>query len=122
MRKILPDRRRSWTQKAKIGGLTCYATFGEYEDGTLGEVFLDVSKFGTFARGALDAFAKCFSIALQCGAELQCLVSAVKESNFPPNDAQYSSVIDWVASEIQANYLPNARRAESDATGSDKAA
>ena len=83
-RKPLPDRRQSWTQKFKVGGQTCHATFGEYEDGTLGEIFLDVAKTGTFVRGAAGFAMIQASISLQCGMPVEVLTSNLKCQSFPP--------------------------------------
>lgn len=112
MRTPLLDRRCSWTQKVKMGGQTFYATFGEYDDGTLGEVFIDASKQGTFLRGILGAFARSISLALQCGATSNEVVKMLRGLDFPPNGPvmgtpvmqETTSLVDWIAAEIEAVY------------------
>lgn len=113
MRELLPDRRNSWTQKVRIGDQTVYLTVGEYADGRPGEIFIDVSKSGTFVRGMLSTLARTVSIALQCGANLDMVVYMLREHNFPPNGPvqgsrdvkECLSVTDWIASELEAYYL-----------------
>lgn len=112
-RRRLPDRRNAWTQKVRIEGQTFYLCCGEYDDGTLGEIFLEAQKEGTFARGILSALARMTSIALQSGVPVIEVVNALRHLNFPPRDeingsasvAKCSSVADWIAQEIEAAYL-----------------
>lgn len=112
-RKRLPDRRRSWTQKVKIEGQSFYLTCGEYEDGTLGEIWIDCGKEGTFIRGLLGALARTASIALQCGSSVQDVAYSMRHLCFPPQGhvegsssvQNCSSVTDWVAQEIEAAYV-----------------
>ncbi len=112
MRFSLPSRRKSWTQRVTIGGQTCYLNVGEYADGKPGEIFLDVSKQGTFTNGVLDVLARAVSIGLQCGADLEFVIKALQHTNYPPNGDVYgsdnvkfcTSVTDWVAQEIIAYY------------------
>ena len=113
MREPLPDRRRNWSQRVKIGGQTCYLSVGEYEDGRPGELFVDVSKAGTFCRGVLGTLARTVSIALQCGADVSVVVHSLKGANYPPNGrvegsdavAGCLSVTDWIAAELAARYM-----------------
>jgi ribonucleoside-diphosphate reductase alpha chain len=112
-RECLPTRRSSWTQKARVGGQTVYLCVGEFADGRPGEIFLDMHKQGTFARGVLGALARVASVALQCGTPLAELVKALEGLCFPPEGAvegspaarEAASVADWVASELRAAYL-----------------
>ncbi len=112
MREELPDRRRSWTQKVRIGGQTVHLGVGEYDDGRPGEVFIDVAKAGTFLRGVMATLARTISIALQCGAPVEVIVQAMRGGNYPPNGdvvgsgtvTQAKSVTDWVASELEVQY------------------
>lgn len=106
-----PTRRKNRTQKVKLEGQTFYACFGEYENGTLAEVFLDASKQGTFVRGIMDALARVLSVSLQCGTPVAELVGALRTLNFPPQGfvqgssvGEASSVVDWLAQEIEATY------------------
>ena len=107
-----PDRRASWTQKARIGGMACYLGFGEDKEGRLCEVFITCNKEGTLVRGLLDALARVASTALQCGASAGEVAGAMRNCNFPPNGPAFrngemlicSSLADWVAQEIEAAY------------------
>jgi ribonucleoside-diphosphate reductase alpha chain len=122
-RRGLPSRRRCWTQKAVVGDgrdgvkpMTCFLTCGEYDDGTLGEIFLVVAKQGTALRAALDAFAVNFSIALQNGTPLDELVASHRGTDFLPQGqvkhddsgsevSQATSIIDWAMQEVENAYL-----------------
>lgn len=116
MREKLPNRRRGWTQKAKIGPerQVFYLTVGEYPDGRLGEIWLATHKEGTFARGLAGALARMASIALQSGTPVAEIVKSLRHLNFPPNGrveadrsevTVCSSVCDWVAQELENAYL-----------------
>lgn len=112
MRRRPPDRRASWTQKVKIEGQTFYLNFGEYEDGTLCELFVDVAKQGSMIRGVVDALARLASIALQAGVATKELAYALRGCTFPPSGAvvgsptvkECTSLADWIAQEIEAHY------------------
>lgn len=114
-RERLPHRRRSVTQKVKIADVngvpqTFYLSCGYYDDGRLGEIFLEAHKEGTFARGVLSTLARVVSIALQCGAEPAALAGAMRHMNFPPSGPvegtptteHCTSVADWIAQELVA--------------------
>lgn len=111
-REKLPDRRAAWRQSARIDNQRFYLTVGEYDDGRPGEVFLTAHRYGTFARGVLDALARVTSLALQCGSPLGEVVKALSGLNFPPNGpvvcsgnvSEATSVADWVARELAAAY------------------
>lgn len=125
-RKKLPDRRRQWTQKVKLSGQTIYVCFGEYEDGTLGEIFIDASKQGTFVRGILDSFARMTSLAIQCGTPLEEVVKVLKGMRFPPDgeslvsDGQetVTSIVDWIAKTIEFVYIQKGSKDETTETES----
>lgn len=115
-REKLPDRRRGWTQKVRIGHerTVFYLTTGEYPDGRIGEFWLATHKEGTFARGLAGALARMASIALQNGTPLSEVVKSLRHLNFPPNGpvigdgsavSVCSSVCDWVAQELEAAYI-----------------
>ena len=112
MREILPDRRRSWTQEVVIEGHHVQVGFGEYEDGRLGEVFIDISQEGTFLRGVLGTLARTVSISLQHGASVEMIAHALRGIDYPPcgqvfgspNVTECDSITDYVAREILANY------------------
>lgn len=113
-REKLPARRKSWIQKVSIEGQTFYLSCGMYEDGRLGEVFIDAHKEGTFSRGVLSALARMISVALQCGSSPAEVSKALKHLNFPPdgdvkgsvNVVHCTSVADWIAQEIEAAFPP----------------
>ena len=112
MREPLPDRRYSWSQKVRIGGQTVYLSVGEYADGRPGELFVDISKQGTFLRGVMGALARTCSIALQCGADVAVIIHALRGASYPPEGMvegseavqMASSVTDWIARELAAHY------------------
>lgn len=112
MREPLPERRSSWTQEVVIGGHTLQIGFGEYEDGRLGEVFIDISHEGTFLRGVLGTLARTISISLQHGASVEMVAHALEGIDYPPcgqvegspNVTECSSITDYIAKEILANY------------------
>ncbi len=113
MREQLPARRRSWTQHVHIAGQGVYLGVGEYADGRPGEVFIDVSKQGTFLRGVMSSLARMASIALQCGSGVEVIVHALRGLDYPPSGVvdgssavkDCVSVTDWVASELAARYM-----------------
>ena len=115
MREILPPRRRTWTQHVHIDGQTVYLCVGEYDDGRPGEIFVDVSKQGTFLRGVMTSLARMVSISLQCGADISVVVHALKGSDYPPagpvngscDVKECLSVTDWIARELEAVYMPD---------------
>jgi len=115
----LPNRRKGWNQRARFVGHTLYIRTGEYEDGTLGEVFLDISKQGTLLRGLLNAFAISVSIGLQHGAPLSAYYRAFRGMKFPPDGLvtaglpddpervlDCSSIPDLLVRELAAAYMP----------------
>lgn len=119
VRQPLPDRRPTWTQRVKIGGFTFYASFGEYADGHLGEVFaVGPGADGAFTKGILDSMSRALSIALQEGLNPTVLGQALLGINYPPNGPVLGSpavttclsVTDWLGREILHYYGdPNAR-------------
>ncbi len=112
-REVLPDRRRSWRRKAVVAGQSCYLTVGLYSDGRPGEVFVDVAKAGTAMKAMLSTIAIYMSIALQHGAPLKTLLDAVDGLDFEPSGevagsecvASAKSILDWMAKELQAEFL-----------------
>ncbi|MDR1626280.1 MAG: adenosylcobalamin-dependent ribonucleoside-diphosphate reductase, partial [Spirochaetia bacterium] len=84
-RKPLPNRRRGYTQKAKIGGHSLFLRTGNYADGSLGEIFLDMHKEGAAFRSLLNSFAIAVSLGLQYGVPLEEYVEAFTFSKFDPN-------------------------------------
>ncbi|MGE0253802.1 MAG: vitamin B12-dependent ribonucleotide reductase [Alphaproteobacteria bacterium] len=112
-RKRLPGRRKGYTQKAIVGGHKVYLRTGEYEDGTLGEVFIDMHKEGAAFRSLMNNFAIAVSIGLQYGVPLDEFVDAFTFTRFDPsgpvegNDAikMASSVLDYIFRELAVSYL-----------------
>ena len=107
-RKRLPDTRQAVTKKFKVGDMRLYATAGFYEDGRLGEVFIKADRKGSFATGALDAWAICLSLGLQHGVPLEVYTTKLRGMRFEPDgltgDPKFpmcSSVIDLVARWLQ---------------------
>jgi ribonucleoside-diphosphate reductase alpha chain len=112
-RKHLPSRRTGYTQKAKIGGHSIFIRTGEYEDGSLGEIFLDMHKEGAAFRSLLNSFAIAVSLGLQYGVPLEEYVDAFTFNRFEPNGAvqghEYvkmaTSVIDYIFRDLAISYL-----------------
>lgn len=112
-RRRLPDRRGGYTQKAKIAGNTIYLRTGEYENGALGEIFLDMHREGAAFRSLMNCFAIAISLGLQYGVPLEEFVDAFVFTKFEPsgivngNDQikMATSVIDYVFRELAIAYL-----------------
>ena len=83
-RFLLPERRDGWTQEAKIAGHKVYLRTGEYPDGTLGEVFIDIAKEGATLKGVLGCFAIAVSKGLQYGVPLEEFVDTFTFQTFEP--------------------------------------
>ncbi|NKN36667.1 vitamin B12-dependent ribonucleotide reductase [Agrobacterium sp. a22-2] len=109
----LPTRRKGYTQKAKIGGHTIFLRTGEYDDGRLGEIFLDMNKEGSALRALINNFAISVSLGLQYGVPLEEYVDAFTFTKFEPagmvqgNDAikNATSILDYVFRELAISYL-----------------
>ncbi len=109
----LPGRRKGYTQKAKIGGHTIFLRTGEYDDGRLGEIFLDMNKEGSSLRAFINNFAISVSLGLQWGVPLEEYVDAFVFTKFEPagmvqgNDAikNATSILDYVFRELAVSYL-----------------
>jgi ribonucleoside-diphosphate reductase alpha chain len=112
-RKKLPDRRKGYTQKAIVGGHKVYLRTGEYEDGRVGEIFLDMHKEGAAFRAMMNNFAIAISIALQYGVPLEEFVEAFTFTRFEPsgmvegNNAikMSTSILDYLFRELAISYL-----------------
>jgi ribonucleoside-diphosphate reductase alpha chain len=112
-RRPLPDRRWGYTQKARVGGQKIYLRTGEYEDGTLGEIFLDVHREGAAFRSLMNCFAIAVSLGLQHGVPLEEFVEAFLFTRFEPNGLvignrkihRVTSVIDYIFRELAIAYL-----------------
>jgi len=112
-RKKLPNRRSGFTQKVKIGGQSLYLRTGEYDNGQLGEIFIDMHKEGAAVRSMLNSFAIAVSIGLQYGVPLEEFVEAFTFTKFEPSGmvsgSNYvkmaTSVIDYIFRELAITYL-----------------
>jgi ribonucleoside-diphosphate reductase alpha chain len=112
-RERLPDRRKGYTQKAVVGGHKVYLRTGEYEDGRIGEIFVDMHKEGAALRSLLNNFAIAVSLGLQYGVPLEEYVDAFTFTRFEPsgpvqgNDSiKYAtSILDYVFRELAVSYL-----------------
>lgn len=112
-RKKLPHRRKGYTQKAVVGGHKVYLRTGEYEDGSLGELFIDMHKEGAAFRSLMNNFAIAVSIGLQYGVPLEEYVEAYTFTRFEPsgmvegNEAikMATSILDYIFREVAISYL-----------------
>jgi ribonucleoside-diphosphate reductase alpha chain len=112
-RRVLPHRRKGYTQKARVGGHKIYLRTGEYEDGSLAEVFIDMHKEGSAFRSMMDSFAIAISLGLQYGVPLERFVEAFTFIRFEPsgvvegNDAikMATSILDYIFRELAVSYL-----------------
>jgi ribonucleoside-diphosphate reductase alpha chain len=112
-RERLPHRRKGYTQKAVVGGHKVYLRTGEYEDGRIGEIFIDMHKDGAAFRSLMDGFAIAISMGLQYGVPLDEFVEAFTFTRFEPaglvmgNDSikNATSVLDYIFRELAVSYL-----------------
>jgi ribonucleoside-diphosphate reductase alpha chain len=112
-RERMPDRRKGYTQKAVVGGHKLYLRTGEYDDGRIGEIFIDMHKEGAALRSLLNNFAIAVSLGLQYGVPLDEYVDAFTFTRFEPsgpvqgNDSiKYAtSILDYVFRELAVSYL-----------------
>jgi ribonucleoside-diphosphate reductase alpha chain len=121
-RRKLPDRRKGYIQKAAVGGHKVYLHTGEYDDGELGEIFLDMHKEGAAFRSLMNNFAIAISIGLQYGVPLDEFVDAFVYTRFEPagevtgNDSIRSatSILDYIFRELAVSYLDRQDLANAD--------
>lgn len=112
-RRKLPFRRRGYTQKAKIGTHSVYLRTGEYENGQLGEIFIDMHREGAAFRSLMNCFAIAVSLGLQHGVPLEEFVDAFVYTRFEPNGIvignpnikMTTSIIDYIFRELAVTYL-----------------
>ena len=124
-RERMPDRRKGYTQKAVVGGHKIYLRTGEYDDGKLGEIFIDMHKEGAALRSLLNNFAIAVSLGLQYGVPLDEYVDAFTFTRFEPsgpvqgNDSiKYAtSILDYVFRELAVSYLERFDLAHVDPSG-----
>ena len=109
----MPDRRKGYIQKATIGDHKVYLHTGEYEDGKIGEIFIDTSKEGELVKALMNNFAIAISLGLQYGVPLDEFVNAFIGTKFEPsgkvqgNDRilSASSILDYIFRELAISYL-----------------
>jgi len=109
----MPDRRKGYIQKATIGDHKVYLHTGEYEDGKIGEIFIDTSKEGELVKALMNNFAIAISLGLQYGVPLDEFVSAYVDTKFEPSGKVYgndrilsaSSILDYIFRELAISYL-----------------
>ncbi len=112
-RERMPERRRGYTQKAIVGGHKVYLRTGEYTDGSLGEIFIDMHKEGAGFRAMMNNFAISISVGLQYGVPLDEFVDAFTFTRFEPagmvqgNDSikNATSILDYIFRELAVSYL-----------------
>lgn len=112
-RRKLPFRRKGYTQKAKIGAHSVYLRTGEYENGQLGEIFIDMHREGAAFRSLMNCFAISISLGLQHGVPLEEFVDAFVYTRFEPNGIvvgnpsikMTTSIIDYIFRELAVTYL-----------------
>jgi len=109
----MPDRRKGYIQKVTIGDHKVYLHTGEYEDGKIGEIFIDTSKEGELVKALMNNFAIAISLGLQYGVPLDEFVNAYVDTKFEPSGKVYgndrilsaSSILDYIFRELAISYL-----------------
>jgi ribonucleoside-diphosphate reductase alpha chain len=112
-RERLPNRRYGYNQKARVGGQKIYLRTGDYPDGRLGEIFIDMHKEGATFRSLMNNFAIAVSLGLQYGVPLEEFVDAFTATRFEPagevegNDKikRATSILDYIFRELGVSYL-----------------
>ena len=108
----MPDRRKGYIQKATIGDHKVYLHTGEYEDGKIGEIFIDTSKEGELVKALMNNFAIAISLGLQYGVPLDEFINAYVGTKFEPSGKVYgndrilsaSSLLDYIFRELAISY------------------
>ena len=111
-RLSMPDRRKGYIQKATIGDHKVYLHTGEYEDGKIGEIFIDTSKEGELVKALMNNFAIAISLGLQYGVPLDEYISAFVGTKFEPSGKVYgndrilsaTSILDYIFRELAISY------------------
>ena len=129
----MPDRRKGYIQKASIGDHKVYLHTGEYEDGKIGEIFIDTSKEGELVKALMNNFAIAISLGLQYGVPLDEFINAYVDTKFEPSGKVYgndrilsaTSILDYIFRELAISYqnredLAHTPSIGSSETGSDK--
>ena len=108
----MPDRRKGYIQKATIGDHKVYLHTGEYEDGKIGEIFIDTSKEGELVKALMNNFAIAVSLGLQYGVPLDEFISAFVGTKFEPSGKVHgndriltaTSILDYIFRELAISY------------------
>ena len=124
----MPDRRKGYIQKAQIGDHKVYLHTGEYDDGKIGEIFIDTNKEGELVKAMMNNFAIAISLGLQYGVPLEEYVDAFIDTKFEPsgnvigNDRilSASSILDYVFRELAISYLGKEQLAHTPSIASTK--
>ncbi len=122
----MPDRRKGYIQKATIGNHKVYLHTGEYEDGKIGEIFIDTSKEGELVKALMNNFAIAISLGLQYGVPLDEFISAYVGTKFEPSGKVHgndrilsaSSILDYIFRELAISYLNREDLAHTPSIGS----
>ena len=122
----MPDRRKGYIQKASVGDHKVYLHTGEYEDGKIGEIFIDTSKEGELVKALMNNFAIAISLGLQYGVPLDEFVNAYVDTKFEPSGKVYgndrimsaTSILDYIFRELAISYLSREDLAHTPAIGS----
>ena len=109
----MPDRRKGYIQKASIGNHKVYLHTGEYEDGKIGEIFIDTSKEGELVKALMNNFAIAISLGLQYGVPLDEFINAYVDTKFEPSGKVFgndrilsaTSILDYIFRELAISYL-----------------
>ncbi len=125
----MPDRRKGYIQKATIGDHKVYLHTGEYEDGKIGEIFIDTSKEGELVKALMNNFAIAVSLGLQYGVPLDEFISAFVGTKFEPSGKVYgndrilsaSSILDYIFRELAISYQNREDLAHTPAIGGNDA-
>tara|TARA_Y100000590_G_scaffold134028_1_gene153324 strand:- start:865 stop:1698 length:834 start_codon:yes stop_codon:yes gene_type:complete len=122
----MPDRRKGYIQKASIADHKVYLHTGEYEDGKIGEIFIDTSKEGELVKALMNNFAIAISLGLQYGVPLDEFVNAYVDTKFEPSGKVYgndrilsaTSILDYIFRELAISYLNREDLAHTPSIGS----
>ena len=122
----MPDRRKGYIQKASVGDHKVYLHTGEYEDGKIGEIFIDTSKEGELVKALMNNFAIAISLGLQYGVPLDEFVNAYVDTKFEPSGKVYgndrimsaTSMLDYIFRELAISYLNREDLAHTPSIGS----
>ena len=122
----MPDRRKGYIQKASVGDHKVYLHTGEYEDGKIGEIFIDTSKEGELVKALMNNFAIAISLGLQYGVPLDEYVNAYVDTKFEPSGKVYgndriisaTSILDYIFRELAISYLNREDLAHTPSIGS----